>query len=323
MASRTHNLTQTFIGTTRTGLSALGERLAQFTNSQDLPKDLLQDLDLTTLRDDIRAHKNAFHDQIPALSARLIGKTPMGRYQRYANRFLPESMFEQASDGVFMRIGKLAQSWAGADLRRDERFGKPLSAPERHAFAEDLANQNRALATLGSVSNLAGLLGILGDTFWLLAVCLRHIFQMSYVYDRPLTGRTGVVLAYEILSKVNLKKLQEKQTLLAGLGLFEAMTDDSFKENLELLEESTLTQLFSAFDDIAQNVNINLERFNVNILHKLLPLTAVGISTAYNNQIIHEVIAVTQTVFGDDMAVKPQAAALTDHSNDQSVTPSA
>ena len=316
MAHLTHNLTDTVFGTTRNGLNALGERLAKFTDSQDLPKDMLQDLDLSTLRDDIRAHKNAFHDQIPALSAKLMGKTPLSRYQKYANRFVPQSLFDKASDSVFMRVGKLAQSWANADLQNRPQFGKPLSAAERDALAEAIANQNRALATLGSVSNFAGLVGILGDTFWLLAVCLRHIFQISHIYDRPLTGSNGVVLAYEILSKVNLKKLQEKQTLLAGLGLFEAMADDTLEENQDLLDNSTVAQLFSAFDDIAENINLNLERFNVGILHKILPITAVGIGTAYNNQIIHEVIAVTQAVFAEpaNQAASPAKLTLSDAS---------
>ncbi|OBX79828.1 EcsC family protein [Faucicola atlantae] len=305
------NLTHTIFGKTRDGLNALGGRLATFTDSSDLPKDMLQDLDLTTLRDDIRAHKNAFHDQIPALSAKLMGKTPLSRYQKYADRFVPQSLFDKASDSVFMRVGKLAQSWADTDLHNNPQFGKQLSTAERDALAEEIANQNRALATLGSVSNFAGLLGILGDTFWLLAVCLRHIFQISYVYDRPLTGSTGVVLAYEILSKVNLKKLQEKQTLLAGLGLFEAMTDDTLAENQDLLDNSTIAQLFSAFDEIAENINLNLERFNVGILHKVLPITAVGIGTAYNNQIIHEVITVTQAVFADHTAKQDQPDQLT------------
>ena len=321
MAHLTHNLTDTVFGTTRNGLNALGERLAKFTDSQDLPKDMLQDLDLSTLRDDIRAHKNAFHDQIPALSAKLMGKTPLSRYQKYANRFVPQSLFDKASDSVFMRVGKLAQSWANADLQNRPQFGKPLSAAERDALAEAIANQNRALATLGSVSNFAGLVGILGDTFWLLAVCLRHIFQISHIYDRPLTGSNGVVLAYEILSKVNLKKLQEKQTLLAGLGLFEAMADDTLEENQDLLDNSTVAQLFSAFDDIAENINLNLERFNVGILHKILPITAVGIGTAYNNQIIHEVIAVTQAVFAEPANQTASPAKLTQ--SDASAKPSA
>ena len=305
------NLTHTIFGKTRDGLNALGGRLATFTDSSDLPKDMLQDLDLTTLRDDIRAHKNAFHDQIPALSAKLMGKTPLSRYQKYADRFVPQSLFDKASDSVFMRVGKLAQSWADTDLHNNPQFSKQLSATERDALAEEIANQNRALATLGSVSNFAGLLGILGDTFWLLAVCLRHIFQISYVYDRPLTGSTGVILAYEILSKVNLKKLQEKQTLLAGLGLFEAMTDDTLTQNQDLLDNSTIAQLFSAFDEIAENINLNLERFNVGILHKVLPITAVGIGAAYNNQIIHEVIAVTQAIFADHTAEQDQLDQLT------------
>ena len=305
------NLTHTIFGKTRDGLNALGERLATFTDSSDLPKDRLQDLDLTTLRDDIRAHKNAFHDQIPALSAKLMGKPPLSRYQKYANRLVPQSLFDKASDSVFMRVGKLAQRWADTDLHNNPQFSKQLSAAERDALAEEIANQNRALATLGSVSNFAGLLGVLGDTFWLLAVCLRHIFQISYVYDRPLTGSTGVILAYEILSKVNLKKLQEKQTLLAGLGLFEAMTNDTLAENQDLLDNSTIAQLFSAFDEIAENINLNLERFNVGILHKVLPITAVGIGTAYNNQIIHEVIAVTQAVFADHAAEQDQLDQLT------------
>lgn len=197
-----------------------------------------QSIDLTqfnaSLNQDFNTHKNAFHDQIPQLSKQLFGNTSFGEWGTLVDKIVPPETLKKISNKGFLQIGKLAQSWAEADLGRDKRFLGQLSLDinERHALAQAIAHQNRALVAVGSVSNLAGLVGILGDTVWLLILALRSIFQIASIYDKPLTGTAGIQIAYQILAKAELSKLQEKQTLLAGIGMVEAIVDkNSLEQN--------------------------------------------------------------------------------------------
>ena len=100
---------------------------------------------------------------------------------------------------------------------------------------------------------------------------------------------------------MDLNKLQEKQTLLAGLGIFEAMTDQSIEEYRAavLAEEDSQSAMgiLTKLEELSTQFNINIERFNFGFLHKVIPLTAVGLGTAYNNIIINEVIEIAMSVF--------------------------
>ena len=230
-----------------------------------------------------------------------IAETYVDICKRLGIPYVFKASFDKATDAVFSQVGKLSQNWANFDLARDARFKDTLVASERQALARSIGDQNRALAALGGLSNLAGLPGILVDTMWLLAVCLRTIFQISAIYDRPLTGQQGIAIAYEILAKVDLNRLQEKQTLLAGLGIFEAMTDQSIEEYRAavLAEEDSQSAMgiLTKLEELSTQFNINIEQFNFGFLHKVIPLTAVGLGTAYNNIIINEVIEIAMSVF--------------------------
>lgn len=298
--------------TVRYNLEKLGKKLATFTKDTPLTKKTLvniESIDISAIKADIKANKSAFHNQLPTMSKKLLGKTPIGRYSRLASTVIPESTFEKVTnsvtDTVFMRIGKLAQRWANSDLQRDTRFAeRNLDQSERHALAKAIAEQNRALATAGSVSNLAGLAGIVVDTAWLLTISLRNIFQVAQIYDKPLTGMQGIVIAYEILAKTDLNKLQEKQTLLTALGVFEAVADDGFgayrlenKTDNDDTDYSQVQGIFGKVEELATQFNINLAGFNFGFLHKVLPISAVGIGATYNNIIINEVIQVTEASF--------------------------
>lgn len=298
---------------TRNALERVGSKLASLTKSNTLSNDSLKALDLEAIQTDFKNNKNAFHEQIPNLSRKLLGKTSFGRYSSMAGKFVPKTTFEKATDVAFTQIGKLAQTWAHFDLNHDNRFTKTnLDDSERHALAKAIANQNRSLATVGSVSNLAGLAGILVDTLWLLTVSLRSIFQIAQIYDKPLTGKQGIAIAYEVLAKTDLKKLQEKQTLLAGIGVVETVADEGFgsyrttepqnltdsaNESTDDSDVSSVHHALSKVEDIATQLNVNLQGFNFSFLHKVLPITAVGIGATYNNIIINEVVQLAQATF--------------------------
>ena len=298
---------------TRNALERVGSKLASLTKSNTLSNDSLKALDLEAIQTDFKNNKNAFHEQIPNLSRKVLGKTSFGRYSSMAGKFVPKTTFEKATDVAFTQIGKLAQTWAHFDLTHDNRFTKTnLDDSERHALAKAIANQNRSLATVGSVSNLAGLAGILVDTLWLLTVSLRSIFQIAQIYDKPLTGKQGIAIAYEVLAKTDLKKLQEKQTLLAGIGVVETVADEGFgryrttepqnltdsaNESTDDSDVSSVHYALSKVEDIATQLNVNLQGFNFSFLHKVLPITAVGIGATYNNIIINEVVQLAQATF--------------------------
>lgn len=292
----------------RNVLETVGKKLADFTKNNTLSKNALTPLDIASIKADFKNNKNAFHDHIPRLSRKLLGKTPVARYSSLASHVLPKNTFEKVTDTAFIKIGQLAQGWAQFDLEHDKRFAnRNLDDSERHALAKAIANQNRSLATVGSISNLTGLPGILVDTLWLLTISLRSIFQIAHIYDKPLTGKQGIAIAYEVLAKTDLNKLQEKQTLLAGLGVFEAVADDGFSayrlDNQAANEDTSdedygqVQGMFSKVEEIANSLNVNLSGFNFSFLHKILPISAVGIGATYNNIIIHEVVELALATF--------------------------
>lgn len=306
----------------RNSLEKFGKKLTALTNHDTLKRQSFTAVDLDAVKKNVKNNKNAFHDQIPNLSRKLLGKTPIGRYSQFASQIVPKTTFEKATDTAFLQIGKLAQRWAEYDLDNDARFdAHNLEDSERHALAKSIGHQNRALATMGGVTNFLGLTGILVDTVWLLTVSLRSIFQIAKIYDKPLSGKEGIAMAYEILAKTDLSKLQEKQTLLAGLGVFEAMADQGFNSyRLSQHDDTsdtdsqdattdapndndgesttTLHSVLQTVEEVATSANINLQHFNFAFLHKILPLTAVGIGTAYNNVIINEVVQIANATFG-------------------------
>lgn len=307
---------------TRNSLEKVGKKLATFTNNNTLAKDTLTAIDLDAIQAGMQHNKNAFHNQIPKLSQKLsrkflgnklLGKTPVVQYTALAGKIVPQRTFDKVTDNAFHKIGQLAQQWADFDLKHDPRFtNPPKDDSERHALAQSIAHQNRALATFGGVSNLAGLTGILLDTLWLLTVSLRSIFQIAQIYDKPLTGQQGITIAFEILANTDLNKLQEKQTLLAGLGVVEAVADEGFDAyRIDRSDEdndySSVQSIFGKVEDIAHSLNINLGKFNFNFLHKILPLSAVGIGASYNNIIIHEIVTIAIATF----APKPKLATIT------------
>ncbi|MFP3366391.1 hypothetical protein R0J93_22380, partial [Pseudoalteromonas sp. SIMBA_148] len=70
------------------------------------------------------------------------------------------------------------------------------------------------------------------DTLWLLLVSLRTVYQIASVYNKPLTGKQGVKMAYELLSSADLSKMQEKQALLAGMGIGKGLLDNAQSSGL-------------------------------------------------------------------------------------------
>jgi hypothetical protein len=196
-----------------------------------------------------------------------------------------------------------------------------LDDEERYALATDIANQNRALATIGGLTGLAGLPGLLADTLWLLLVSLRTVYQLGAVYNKPLTGKQGVKMAYELLANADLSKMQEKQALLAGLGIGKGLLDNAQSSGLhnELknlgLQNKSVNFYAEQVDSIASQVGIDLDQINLSWIRRFLPVTAVIIGMRYNSQLIDEVIGVAQATFAPEAKLANRA--ITDDSSSE------
>ncbi|WP_350562633.1 EcsC family protein [Psychrobacter sp. CAL346-MNA-CIBAN-0220] len=266
--------------------------------------------------------QDLFREQTLKATQQLLG-TRFATYGKYAKKVVPNSLFQSAVDGAFAQIAKLAASWSQIDLPNEHRFADlaTLDDEQRYALATDIANQNRALATLGGITGLAGLPGLLADTLWLLLVSLRAVYQLAAVYDKPLTGKQGIKMAYELLANADLSKMQEKQALLAGIGVGKGLLDNAQGNGLhsELknlgLKNKNVNFYAEQVDKIAGQVGIDLDHINLSWVRRLLPATAVIIGMRYNSHLIDEVIGVAQATFAPEPKLATRA--ITDDSHNE------
>lgn len=266
--------------------------------------------------------QDLFREQTLKATQQLLG-TRFATYGKYAKKIVPNSLFDSTVDGAFAQIAKLASNWSQIDLPNQHRFANiaNLDDGERYALATDIANQNRALATLGGLTGLAGLPGLLADTLWLLLVSLRTVYQLGAIYNKPLTGKQGVKMAYELLASADLSKMQEKQALLAGIGIGKGLLDNAQSNGLhnELknlgLKNKNVNFYAEQVDNIASQIGINLDNINLSWLRRFLPATAVIVGMRYNSQLIDEVIGVAQATFAPEAKLANRA--ITDDSSSE------
>ena len=266
--------------------------------------------------------QDLFREQTLKATQQLLG-TRFATYGKYAKKVVPNSLFESTVDGAFSQIAKLADNWSQIDLPNQHRFAKiaSLDDEQRYGLATDIANQNRALATLGGITGLAGLPGLLADTLWLLLVSIRTVYQLAAVYNKPLTGKQGIKMAYELLANADLSKMQGKQALLAGIGIGKGLLDSAQSNGLhnELknlgLQNKKVNFYAEQVDSIASQVGIDLDQINLTWIRRFLPATAVIVSMRYNSQLIDEVIGVAQATFAPEAKLANRA--ITDDSSSE------
>ena len=266
---------------------------------------------------------NLLSQQTIKTSEQLLGSR-FTTYSKYAKKVVPDSLFQKASDSAFSQVAKLAANWSEVDLPGQQRFKgtQALTDQERNALARDIANPNRALATIGGVTGLAGLPGMLADTLWLLLVSLRTVYQLAIVYDKPLTGKQGVKMAYAVIGSADLSKMQEKQTILATLGVAKGLVNSA--DNSGLRNELTKglgianpnVQFYAQqVDKLAEQFNFDLDGINLGWMSKFIPLLSVATTVHYNSHLIDQVIGVAKATFGPEPIMAKQA--LTDQANSE------
>lgn len=249
--------------------------------------------------------KDAFHAQSSFFAGQIFGAKAVAA-KNVAAKVVPQSKFEAIGESLYNKVAEWSNAWAIKDLKNDPRFDliNTMNTQERHAFAEDVANQNRALATLGGVAGLAGLKGMLADAAWLLMVSLRTVYQVAAIYDQPLTGKEGTKKAYGVLSGANLEKLQEKQVILTALALGSSMLANAQQTGIKAQLDSLSARYRESQPYAKQFLDldkfVNLDNLNPNWLHKILPISAVAVGAHYNNELIDEVIGTAMATFSDD-----------------------
>lgn len=266
--------------------------------------------------------QDLFREQTLKATQQLLGPR-FATYGKYAKKVVPNSFFQSTVDSAFAQLAKLASSWSQLDLPNEHRFANidSLDDGQRYALATDIANQNRALATMGGLTGLAGLPGLLADTLWLLLVSLRTVYQLAAVYNKPLTGKQGVKMAYELLSNADLSKMQEKQALLAGMGVGKGLLDNAQSRGLhsELknlgLKNKNVNYYAEQVDSIASQVGVDLDQINLTWIRRFIPITAVVVGMRYNSQLIDEVIGVAQATFAPEAKLANRA--ITDDSRSE------
>ncbi len=266
--------------------------------------------------------QDLFREQTLKATQQLLGPR-FATYGKYAKKVVPNSFFQSTVDSAFAQVAKLALNWSQLDLPNEHRFANiaTLDDEERYALATDIANQNRALAAMGGLTGLAGLPGLLADTLWLLLVSLRTVYQIAAIYNKPLTGKQGVKMAYELLSSADLSKMQEKQALLAGMGIGKGLLDNAQSHGLhsELknlgLKNQNVNYYAEQIDSIARQVGIDLDKINLLWVRRFIPVTAVAIGVHYNSQLIDEVIGVAKATFAPEAKLANRA--ITDDSNSE------
>lgn len=266
--------------------------------------------------------QDLFREQTLKATQQLLGPR-FATYGKYAKKVVPNSFFQSTVDSAFAQVAKLASNWSQLDLPNQHRFANiaTLDDEERYALATDIANQNRALAAMGGLTGLAGLPGLLADTLWLLLVSLRTVYQIAAIYNKPLTGKQGVKMAYELLSSADLSKMQEKQALLAGMGIGKGLLDNAQSHGLhsELknlgLKNQNVNYYAEQIDSIASQVGIDLDKINLLWVRRFIPVTAVAIGVHYNSQLIDEVIGVAKATFAPEAKLANRA--ITDDSSSE------
>ncbi|MES1963784.1 EcsC family protein [Psychrobacter sp. AH5] len=316
------------------GISTIGhftrnnlERMGSFIDSANAKTGKPRQYKAVNLGDD-DYQQDLFREQTLKATQQLLGSR-FATYGKYAKKVVPNSLFESTVDGAFAQVANLASTWSKLDLPSEHRFADvaSLDDEQRYALATDIANQNRALATLGGITGLAGLPGLLADTLWLLLVSLRTVYQIAAAYDKPLTGKQGVKMAYELLANADLSKMQEKQALLAGIGVGKGLLDNAQSRGLhsELknlgLKNKNVNYYAEQVDNIASQVGIDLDKINLSWLRRLLPATAVVVGMRYNSALIDEVIGVAKATFGPEPKLANNKAITDDSASEAAVKP--
>ena len=283
MTHKTHDL-----------LTKLGKRL----RGKDAP--IYTAVDLSQK---VALHEHTFYHHV-LFDHQLFG-TKLTKAQGLSHKLIPKQKTQGAVDYLYLKLAHWAKSWALSALAKDPRFDtvNTLSALDKTQFASDIADQTRALATLGGAWGAWGLKGVVLDTAWLLLVSLRGVYQLAYVYGVPLTGKDGVAIAYQIVGAMDLQKLQQKQLLLIALAVSNVVLKNAQNTSLpyelgHIHHYGLLGNYAKQFDELSRFVDLDkLDNYLPSWLRFVLPALGASLGGVYNKQLIDDVLGVAVATF--------------------------
>lgn len=243
------------------------------------------------------------------LGKRLFGARFDG-LEKLSHLPLIERHSEKLIKQFYQSLSHLAWRWATHGLQKDPRFATldRLDHAQKTAFATDIANTNRTLASLSGVCGFLGLKGVVLDTAWLLLVSLRTAHQVAMIYDVPLSGEQGAEMAYAVLLASDLDALTQKQVMLTALALGQDVLKHAQDSSLTV-EISKIINTNPLIGEHAKTFGEFLTSWHLDerlpnlsksrLLRVALPVLSSAVAVHYNNQLIDDVIGMAMANFGE------------------------
>ncbi|MEC7120919.1 MAG: EcsC family protein [Pseudomonadota bacterium] len=271
-----------------------GEKLGDISNFDQAKQ--------TVTEQGIAAHNThrsiqTIRQQLPAmfgLSALKGGKT----LQRVSSTVIPNRVKDGMTEFSLDRLAQLAQYLSDTDLPLLHHDATtPRTLAQADVLADLIADRNRLLAAAeGGATGMFSLIGMLIDLPLSLIIALRTIYQTAECYGQDLSGEDGLQQIYAILASIDYSSVNEKQTVMAGLGTL----------NTVMARQGGIASLLPKILHILSNNPIAervakpvLTRVNAQtgFISRFLPIVGAVTGASYNTQMINSVAAVAQQVF--------------------------
>lgn len=233
-----------------------------------------------------------------------LGKQALGvkasAVSSVAQGLLGKDMLNEWGETLYQKLAQGAERWAKFSLSNDPRFAKvsTLSAVERHNFIQETNDKNRVLVSLGGVFGFMGLKGVVLDTAWLLVVSLKAVYELSLIYQKPLSGKDGAGLAYGILAGCELDELGQKQVIMTALALGDGVLKNAQNANLlDELKKFANTYHYDGrhLDELAKYVD--LDKLKGKWSQRFLSVGSAVVAVHYNNKLLENVLGVAMATF--------------------------
>lgn len=233
--------------------------------------------------------------------------------QNLAGRLISDEQKHTITTTLYDTLAQFAKAWAKHSLAKRPEFAQiaTLSPAQKEAFADTVTARNRALVSVGAVAGFWGLKGVVADSVWFLLVSLKSVYELALIYNRPLTNKESLHLAYGILAESNLNKLQEKQIVMTALAtsktLFTPMAKTNLNEQLKdqlqaVIKDKQIDDSFLAINEVFNHLNLNqLTSKNHHWLTSILSITTSLVSVHYNNILLEEVLGVAKATLKEKM----------------------
>ncbi len=291
--------------TAKSLMGQLGQRTRQLTDQMGQKLGDLSHFEATkkiTIQQGIAAHNThrsiqTIRQQLPAMFGlgSLKGGTTL---QNFAGKVLPDNLKDSATEFSLDRLAQLAQYLSETDLpllHGETATARTLARADE--LADLVADRNRLLAAAeGGATGMFSLFGMLLDLPLSLTIALRTIYQTAKCYGQDLTGEEGLQQIYAILASIDYSSVNEKQTVMVGLGTLTRVAESQggmaslLPKVLHLIGNNPISER------VAKPI-LNRMNTHTGFVSRFLPVIGAFTGASYNTQLINSVAAVAQQVF--------------------------